>query len=69
MSLSLFPSIAKVGPFLFPVTPKKSFHVASSDQNRMNFLRSAALCNACHDVRVPGAGSLTAEEHDVNPGG
>src|SRR6266567_2125097 len=59
MSLSLLPSIDKVGPFLFPVTPKNGFHVASSDQTRMNFLRSAALCNACHDVRVPGAGSLT----------
>jgi hypothetical protein len=69
MSLSLLPSIDKVGPFLFPVTPKSGFHVASSDPTRISFLRSAALCNACHDVRVPGAGSLTAEEHDINPGG
>ena len=69
MSLSLLPSIDKVGPFLFPVTPKSGFHVASGDPTRIAFLRSAALCNACHDVRVPGAGSLTAEEHDINPGG
>jgi hypothetical protein len=69
MSLSFLPSIDKVGPFLFPVTPKKGFHVASNDQKRMDLLRSSALCNGCHDVRVPGAGSLVAEEHNINPGG
>src|SRR5260370_7494034 len=69
MSLRLLRCIDKVGPFLFPVPPKNGFHVASSDAARIAFLRSAALCNACHDVRVPGAGSLTAEEHDINPGG
>jgi len=69
MSLGLLPSIDKVGPFLFPVTPKNGFHVASNDSKRMDFLRSSALCNGCHDVRVPGAGSLVAEEHNMNPGG
>ena len=37
--------------------------------SQIAFLRASALCNACHDVRVPGAGSLTQEEHDINPGG
>ncbi len=69
MSLTLLPSIDKVGPFLFPVTPKNEFHVASQDPDRIAFLRASALCNSCHDVRVPGAGSLTQEEHDINPGG
>src|SRR5262245_19131949 len=53
MSLGFLPSIDKVGPFIFPVTPKNAFHVASNDQKRMDFLRSSALCNGCHDVRVP----------------
>ena len=62
------PSIDKVGPFLFPVTPKGAFHVASHDQKRIDFLKSPALCNSCHDVRVPGV-NVTAEEHNMNPGG
>lgn len=69
MGLDLLPSMDKVGPFSFPVAPKNGFHVASHDPNRINFLRSSAFCNSCHDVRVPGNGSLTHEEHDINPGG
>lgn len=68
MSLSLLPSMDKVGPFAFPVTPKNGFHAASHDAVRIAYLRSSAFCNGCHDVRVPGAGSLTHEEHDTNPG-
>ena len=69
MSLNLQASMDKVGPFQFPVTPKNGFHVASQDPARVGFLRSSAFCNSCHDVRVPGAGSLTHEEHNTNPGG
>jgi hypothetical protein len=69
MSLHLSNSIDKVGPFLFPVAVKGGFHVASRDPARIAFLRSGNFCNGCHDVRVVGAGSLTAFETDINPGG
>jgi len=73
MSLSLNHSLEKVGPFSFPVLPKGGFHVASNDQAKISLLRSAALCNSCHDVRVPlgneGPGDLQHYEHDMNPGG
>jgi hypothetical protein len=68
MSLLLNQSEEKVGPFLFPVAVKGFFHTVSNDQNKIAFLRSGAFCNACHDVRVPNP-NLTAEEHNVNPGG
>ncbi len=65
-------SMEKVGPFQFPVMPKNGFHVASADADKMNYLRSAALCNGCHDVRVPlgadGPGDLQHFENNVNPG-
>ncbi|MGI8988945.1 MAG: hypothetical protein ACR2I2_05070 [Bryobacteraceae bacterium] len=69
MSLSLIPSVEKVGPFLSADLPRHGFHMSSNDSDRIAFLRGSALCNSCHDVRVPGAGSLTQEEHDINPGG
>ncbi|MGH9711713.1 MAG: hypothetical protein ACRD5M_00205 [Candidatus Acidiferrales bacterium] len=62
----------KVGPFLFPVAVKNGFHVATNDPNQIAFLRAGAFCNTCHDVRVPiptPPGNLTAEEHNINPGG
>jgi hypothetical protein len=66
-------SVEKVGPFPFPVMAKGDFHVASNDQNKMALLRSSALCNSCHDVRVPlgadGPGDLQHFENNVNPGG
>lgn len=68
MSLKLGESVEKTGPFLQPVAVKGNFHVATNDPNRIAFLRSSALCNACHDVRVPN-NNLTAEEHNMNPGG
>lgn len=71
-SLLLNESMEKVGPFLFPVLPKNGFHVASSDPGKIGFLRSSALCNSCHDVRVPlgaeGPGDLQHLETNVNPG-
>ncbi len=73
MSLLLNHSMEKVGPFPFPVMPKGGFHVQSNDAAKIALLRSSALCNACHDVRIPlagaGPGDLQAEEHDMNPGG
>ena len=66
-------TVEKVGPFQFPVAVKGLFHVASNDQSKMSFLRSSALCNSCHDVRVPlgaeGPGNLQHYEYDVNEGG
>ena len=63
-------TIEKVGPFLGPVTPKGFFHASSNETNRISYLRSAAFCNSCHDVRVPlGApGDLQHLEYDVNTG-
>ncbi len=69
MSLRLSPTIDKVGPFMFPVGVKGNFHVASHDPERIAFLRNGNFCNGCHDVRVPGGGSLTAFETDINQGG
>jgi hypothetical protein len=68
MSLILNSTIEKVGPFLQPVGVKGNFHVASNDQTKIDFLRSGAFCNSCHDVRVPN-NNLTAEEHNINAGG
>ena len=68
MSLILNETIEKVGPFTQPVGVKGNFHVASNDPAKINYLRSAAFCNACHDVRVPN-NNLTAEEHNINSGG
>ncbi len=68
MSLMVGESNEKTGPFLSPVAVKGNFHVATNDQSRINFLRSGAFCNACHDVRVPN-NNVTAEEHNMNPGG
>jgi hypothetical protein len=72
-SLILNHTVEKVGPFPFPVLAKGSFHVASNDQDKMSLLRSSALCNSCHDVRVPlgaeGPGDLQHFEKDINPGG
>ena len=68
MSLLLNKSIEKVGPFAFPVAVKGNFHVASSDQSKIDYLRSGAFCNACHDVRVPN-NNLTASEGSSQPGG
>jgi hypothetical protein len=71
-SLLLNESMEKVGPFPFPVLPKNGFHVASADAGKVAFLRSSALCNSCHDVRVPlgaeGPGDLQHFENNVNPG-
>ena len=74
-ALDLNHSIEKVGPFPFPVAVKDNFHVASDNPDKIAFLRSSALCNSCHDVRVPlgpagtGPGDLQAYEFDTNPGG
>ena len=66
-------SVEKVGPFQFPVMAKGGFHVASADADKIGLLRSSALCNSCHDVRVPlgaeGPGDLQHLENDINPGG
>jgi hypothetical protein len=67
-SILLNQTIRKVGPFLFPVAVKNNFHVASNDPDQIAFLRAGAFCNTCHDVRVPNR-NLTAEEHNMNPGG
>ena len=68
MSLVINKSIEKVGPFAFPVAVKGNFHVASRDQSKIDYLRSGAFCNACHDVRVPN-NNLTALEANSNAGG
>ena len=61
-------TIEKVGPFARPVEVKGNFHVSSNDPNKIDYLRSSAFCNSCHDVRVPQAapGDLQHLEYDVN---
>ncbi len=68
MGMLLNESVEKVGPFTHPVAVKGDFHVSSNDTQKINYLRSPNFCAACHDVRVPNA-NLTAEEHNINPGG
>jgi hypothetical protein len=65
-SLILNSSIEKVGPFPFPVNVKNQFHVSSNDQSKISFIKSAAFCNACHDVRLPGAGPGDLQNNEVN---
>jgi len=71
MSLLLNATIEKVGQFAFPVAVNGFFHVASTNQAKINFLKGSAFCNACHDVRVPKAtpGDLQHKEVNINPGG
>ncbi len=65
-SLLLNMSIEKVGPFAQPVEVKNNFHVSSNDQSKISFLNSSAFCNACHDVRLPGAGPGDFQHYEVN---
>ncbi len=67
-SLIIDHTVEKVGPFSFPVAVKGNFHIASTNPDKIAFLRAGAFCNACHDVRVPlGApGDLQHEEHNLN---
>lgn len=53
VSLKINQSVEKVGPFPFAALPKGNFHQSSTDQSRVDFIRASALCNSCHDVRVP----------------
>jgi len=65
-SLIINSSIEKVGPFAFPVNAKNQFHVSSNDQSKIDFLRSSAFCNACHDVRLPGGGPGDLQHNEFN---
>jgi hypothetical protein len=71
MSMLLNNTVEKVGQFADAVQVSESFHVASTDQNKINFLNNSAFCNSCHDVRIPRAlpGDLQHQEADINPGG
>lgn len=71
VSLQLDQSVSKVGPFPFPLLPKGNFHQSTRDPDRIDFLRSSALCNACHDVRVPipAPGDLQHRESNTNADG
>ena len=66
-SIKLLPSLSKVGPFRFAAPAKDTFHVSSQDPERIAYLRSSDFCGGCHDVRVPGGGSLTHKEVNRNP--
>jgi hypothetical protein len=71
MSMLLNNTIEKVGQFTFAVQVNESFHVASNDPNKINYLNNSAFCNACHDVRIPRPlpGDLQHKEANINPGG
>lgn len=68
MSLLLNQTELKTGPFLDPLAPKNHFHASNNNSSDIAFLTAGAFCNTCHDVRVPNR-NLTAEEHNINPGG
>lgn len=71
-ALDYRPTYLKVGPFADarPAGPFGSegvaFHESSSDQEKIDFLRSSEFCIACHDVRVP-SGNVVAREDDTLP--
>ncbi len=67
-SLLIDHTVEKIGPFPQAVQVKGNFHVASTNPDKIAFLRSGAFCNACHDVQVPLAapGNLQHFENDVN---
>ena len=66
MSLILNESIEKVGPFANAVNVKNQFHVASKNQAKIDFLKSGAFCNACHDVRLQGGGPGDVQHYEYN---
>ena len=54
-----------VGPLPIPGDDNKNFHSASTNPDRINYLRSANFCGACHDVRLPiPGGNLVDHEGD-----
>ncbi len=53
VSLKVDHTIEKIGPFAQAVQVKDGFHVASTNPDKIAFIRSSAFCNSCHDVRVP----------------
>ena len=67
-SLQLDHTIEKIGPFFQAVGVKGAFHVASTDTEKVAFLRSGAFCNACHDVRVPLANPGDLQHYEANAG-
>ena len=71
MSMLLNHTIEKVGPFTQPVPVKGRVPCRQQRSSKIALLRSAAFCNACHDVRVPlaGPGDLQHAENDINTGG
>ncbi len=66
-SLQLVFSNIKVGPFkgAFPV--RDNFHASTSRDERINYVRSAMLCNACHDVRVPTPDIVSPDSNQHSP--
>lgn len=52
-------SSAKVGSFFQAKQVKDNFHQSSTDTSKINYLRSSAFCNSCHDVRIPTRDVLT----------
>ena len=58
--------MVKVGPFAFPIAPKGNFHQSTTNQDRIAYLRSSALCNSCHDVRVPIAAPGDLQHKESN---
>lgn len=68
----------KVGPFnnAKPVGPlpdgsdsAQNFHSASSDPDRIRYMRSSLFCIACHDVRVPNPDLVAPEANrEAAPG-
>ena len=68
VSLKIGQGVEKVGPFPFPVLPKGNFHQSSTDQAKVDFIRSSAVCNSCHDVRVPIAAPGDLQHRESNNG-
>ena len=66
MGMLLNESIEKVGPFANAVNVKNQFHVASKNQAKIDYLKSGAFCNACHDVRLPGGGPGDVQHYEYN---
>lgn len=66
VGLQLLYSDFKAGPFKNAFPPFGRFHMSTNLEERINYIRSPMLCNACHDVRLP-FGNIVAQDDTSHP--
>ncbi len=66
-TLQLLYSTFKVGPFKGAMPVRGNFHQSTNRDERINYIRSPMLCNACHDVRVPTPDIVSPDSNRLSP--